>query len=75
MTHSNIYYLFILFIALVSANSNFILILTDDQDVVLNGLNPMENVQKLLANEGAVFTNAVSLCRMNQFWSRFWVSY
>lgn len=45
----------------VSARSNFIVILTDDQDIVLNGLNPMENVKKLLANKGAVFTNAVSL--------------
>lgn len=58
-------------VALVSANSNFILILTDDQDVVLNGLNPMENVQKLLANEGAVFTNAVS--RISRCLNRFMV--
>lgn len=43
-----------------SSNFNFILILTDDQDVVLNGLMPMENVKKLLANEGAIFTNVVS---------------
>ncbi|XP_037025437.1 N-acetylglucosamine-6-sulfatase-like [Bradysia coprophila] len=41
-----------------SADSNFIVILTDDQDIVLNGLNPMENVRKLLANRGALFTNA-----------------
>lgn len=56
--------LFTLFLCLTqasaSADSNFILILTDDQDIVLNGLNPMENVRKLLANKGALFTNAVS---------------
>lgn len=43
-----------------SAHSNFVVILTDDQDVALNGLNPMENVRKLLANRGALFTNVVS---------------
>uniref|UniRef100_A0A1B0GQP8 Sulfatase N-terminal domain-containing protein n=2 Tax=Phlebotomus papatasi TaxID=29031 RepID=A0A1B0GQP8_PHLPP len=37
---------------------NIILILTDDQDVVLNGMLPMTNVQELLAKEGATFINA-----------------
>ncbi len=62
MIHLRICCLFALFLIFTpaTADSNFILILTDDQDVVLNGLSPMENVRKLLANNGAVFTNAVS---------------
>lgn len=37
---------------------NFVIILTDDQDVVLNGLNPMIQTQQLIANRGATFLNA-----------------
>ncbi|KAL5277836.1 GNS family protein [Megaselia abdita] len=37
---------------------NFILIVTDDQDVVLNGLVPMKNVQNLLVKQGITFQNA-----------------
>lgn len=61
MVHLGIYCVLTLlsFRTLVSA-TNFVIVLTDDQDVVLNGLNPMENVKKLLANNGAVFTNVVS---------------
>ncbi|KAJ6636519.1 N-acetylglucosamine-6-sulfatase [Pseudolycoriella hygida] len=60
MTHLSIYNLLTLFLCmtLTSAASNFVLILTDDQDIVLNGLNPMQNVKKLVANNGAVFVNA-----------------
>ncbi|GAB0091512.1 N-acetylglucosamine-6-sulfatase [Sergentomyia squamirostris] len=36
---------------------NIVLIVTDDQDVVLNGMTPMKNVQEL-AKEGATFINA-----------------
>ncbi|XP_055598016.1 N-acetylglucosamine-6-sulfatase-like isoform X2 [Uranotaenia lowii] len=37
---------------------NIVLIVTDDQDVVLKGLNPMKKTQQLIANEGATFVNA-----------------
>uniref|UniRef100_T1GS38 Sulfatase N-terminal domain-containing protein n=1 Tax=Megaselia scalaris TaxID=36166 RepID=T1GS38_MEGSC len=37
---------------------NFLLVVTDDQDVVLNGLVPMKNVQNLLMKEGITFQNA-----------------
>uniref|UniRef100_W8B4N7 N-acetylglucosamine-6-sulfatase n=1 Tax=Ceratitis capitata TaxID=7213 RepID=W8B4N7_CERCA len=37
---------------------NVILILSDDQDVALEGMTPLRQVQKLVGNEGAVFTNA-----------------
>jgi len=43
-----------------SANKpNILLILTDDQDVILDGMFPMKEVQNLVGNEGATFTNAV----------------
>lgn len=41
-----------------TGSPNFILILADDQDVVLNGMVPLRNTQKLLANAGITFTNA-----------------
>uniref|UniRef100_A0A182JMF2 Sulfatase N-terminal domain-containing protein n=1 Tax=Anopheles atroparvus TaxID=41427 RepID=A0A182JMF2_ANOAO len=37
---------------------NFIVILTDDQDIVLQGLTPMTNTQQQIANEGTTFVNA-----------------
>lgn len=37
---------------------NIVLVLTDDQDVVLKGLNPMVQTQQLIANRGATFMNA-----------------
>lgn len=37
---------------------NFVVIITDDQDVVLDGMNPMKNVQRFIANEGVTFTNS-----------------
>lgn len=37
---------------------NFVLILTDDQDIMLNGLMPMTKTLQHLANEGATFANA-----------------
>lgn len=44
---------------------NVILILTDDQDLMLQSMDTMPNVKALLANQGATFTNffvPVSLC-------------
>lgn len=37
---------------------NFVFILTDDQDVVLDGMLPMNNVLKLIGNQGVTLTNA-----------------
>ncbi|XP_050679637.1 N-acetylglucosamine-6-sulfatase-like [Leptidea sinapis] len=37
---------------------NFVLILTDDQDIVLNGMEPLKNVQRLIGNEGTIFNNS-----------------
>lgn len=37
---------------------NFVFILTDDQDVVLNGMIPMSNVMKLIGNHGVTLSNA-----------------
>ncbi|XP_062560664.1 N-acetylglucosamine-6-sulfatase-like [Armigeres subalbatus] len=37
---------------------NIVLILTDDQDIVLKGMNPMTKTQQLVANRGATFLNA-----------------
>ncbi|XP_063595975.1 N-acetylglucosamine-6-sulfatase-like isoform X1 [Penaeus indicus] len=37
---------------------NFVLILTDDQDVVLDGMLPMANVKKLIAREGLTLSNS-----------------
>lgn len=37
---------------------NFVLILTDDQDVVLGGMDPMTNVQRFIGKEGITFTNS-----------------
>ncbi|KAJ8984175.1 hypothetical protein NQ317_017828 [Molorchus minor] len=42
----------------VETKPNFILILTDDQDLLLNGLVPMNRTLKLIANYGKVFENA-----------------
>lgn len=44
----------------VALRPNFLIILTDDQDVVLNGMQPMKLTQQLVANEGVTFVNAVS---------------
>lgn len=38
---------------------NIVLILTDDQDVILNGLVPMDKVRSLIGAKGATFENAV----------------
>jgi N-acetylglucosamine-6-sulfatase len=48
-----------------AARPNIILILTDDQDLMLQSVDAMPNVKKLLAEQGATFTNffvPVSLC-------------
>lgn len=38
---------------------NFVIIMTDDQDIKLNGLLPMKKTHELLSQEGMTFTNAV----------------
>ncbi|CAB3245615.1 unnamed protein product [Arctia plantaginis] len=37
---------------------NFVLILTDDQDIALGGMAPMDNVRRFIASEGVTFTNS-----------------
>ncbi|CAL4098117.1 unnamed protein product, partial [Meganyctiphanes norvegica] len=37
---------------------NFVLILTDDQDIVLGGIDKMKNLQYLIQKEGATFSNS-----------------
>uniref|UniRef100_A0A2M4DKP3 Putative n-acetylglucosamine-6-sulfatase n=1 Tax=Anopheles darlingi TaxID=43151 RepID=A0A2M4DKP3_ANODA len=37
---------------------NFVLVLTDDQDVMLKGMTPMTNTVSHIANQGATFINA-----------------
>lgn len=44
---------------------NIVLILTDDQDVTLNGLVPMNKVNNLIGLNGATFENAV--CNINLY--------
>ncbi|XP_017781522.1 PREDICTED: N-acetylglucosamine-6-sulfatase-like [Nicrophorus vespilloides] len=36
---------------------NFVLVLTDDQDLLLDGLVPLEITRRLIADEGATFSN------------------
>lgn len=38
---------------------NVVLVLTDDQDVTLNGMYPMNKVKNLIGMAGATFANAV----------------
>lgn len=48
---------------------NFIVLLTDDQDLLLNSLEPLKNIEKLIANKGTIFKNAVSEnCEKNFFY-------
>ncbi|RVE39948.1 hypothetical protein evm_015402, partial [Chilo suppressalis] len=37
---------------------NFVIILTDDQDAVLDGMTPMKNVKRFIGSEGVTFTNS-----------------
>ncbi|XP_059050629.1 N-acetylglucosamine-6-sulfatase-like [Achroia grisella] len=54
-------YLLLFFLAQIATcdrKPNFVLILTDDQDVVLGGMNPMKNVRRFIADEGVTFKNS-----------------
>lgn len=60
----------VIFVATVSSSRStveskpkpsFVIVITDDQDVVLNGLLPMKKTQELLSQQGVTFTNAVNL--------------
>ncbi|KPJ11569.1 N-acetylglucosamine-6-sulfatase [Papilio machaon] len=55
-------YLFMLVISSVvcedAIRPNFLIILTDDQDSTLGGMNPMKNVQRFIGDKGVTFKNA-----------------
>ncbi|XP_052738954.1 N-acetylglucosamine-6-sulfatase [Bicyclus anynana] len=55
------YLLFVFLFTQVSCQEkrpNFVVILTDDQDDVLGGMDPMKNVRRFIGNEGTTFTNS-----------------
>ncbi|XP_070491658.1 N-acetylglucosamine-6-sulfatase-like isoform X1 [Chironomus tepperi] len=37
---------------------NFIIFLTDDQDLILNSLEPLKNIEKFVTSKGVIFKNA-----------------
>ncbi|XP_050679635.1 N-acetylglucosamine-6-sulfatase-like [Leptidea sinapis] len=43
---------------LCAKKPNFVIFLTDDQDVALDGMKPMKNVQRLIGNEGTTFNKS-----------------
>ncbi|XP_026755157.2 N-acetylglucosamine-6-sulfatase-like isoform X2 [Galleria mellonella] len=56
-----LYYLLLFYLTqtvMCEKQPNFVLVLTDDQDVVLGGMNPMKNVRRFIAEEGVTFTNS-----------------
>ncbi|CAH0402718.1 unnamed protein product [Chilo suppressalis] len=56
------YIILILFVTPMLSNAekrpNFVIILTDDQDAVLDGMTPMKNVKRFIGSEGVTFTNS-----------------
>ncbi|KAG5684857.1 hypothetical protein PVAND_014067 [Polypedilum vanderplanki] len=56
----NLFILLLLFLSLTSALSkpNFVIILTDDQDLLLDSLKPLQKIEKYLINNGVIFLNA-----------------
>uniref|UniRef100_T1PJN0 Sulfatase n=1 Tax=Musca domestica TaxID=7370 RepID=T1PJN0_MUSDO len=50
--------LFVIDKAILAKRPNVLIILTDDQDVVLDGMHPMRNVKNLIGSAGATFENA-----------------
>lgn len=55
----NLYWFLISYFTLVIASElpNFVIVITDDQDVVVNGMEPMKKTRMLLAEKGATFQN------------------
>ncbi|KAI5634206.1 sulfatase domain-containing protein [Phthorimaea operculella] len=53
-------YLLLSFVSVVVCENkpNFVIVLTDDQDVTLDGMNPMKNVKRFIGDEGITFTNS-----------------
>ena len=52
---------------------SFVLILTDDQDVVLEGMRPMQHTKMLVAEQGLTLTNAFvasPLCCPSRYFSK-----
>lgn len=40
-------------------SQNFLIILTDDQDVLLKSLMPLKKIENYLTSQGVIFSNAV----------------
>lgn len=59
--------LFVIDKAILAKRPNVLIILTDDQDVVLDGMHPMRNVKNLIGSAGATFENAVSHVKILHF--------
>lgn len=38
---------------------NFLIVITDDQDLLLKSLEPLKKIDNLLTNKGVIFSNAV----------------
>ncbi|XP_058808699.1 N-acetylglucosamine-6-sulfatase-like [Phymastichus coffea] len=60
---------FALWLTATCSGKNIVLIITDDQDSVLNGMEPMQFTRKLIANEGVEFKKAfaaVPICCPNR---------
>lgn len=45
----------------VNDKPNILLILSDDQDITLEGMTPMRQAQKLISKAGAQFSHAVGI--------------
>lgn len=43
--------------------NNFVLLVTDDQDLILNSLEPLKQIEEQLTSKGTIFKNAVSIER------------
>lgn len=60
----SIFFTFVVILSILKvvtcSSPNIVVILTDDQDLLLESLNYLPKIEKLLVNKGAKFSNAVS---------------
>ncbi|XP_011636259.1 N-acetylglucosamine-6-sulfatase-like isoform X2 [Pogonomyrmex barbatus] len=55
--HLAFFFFLLNYLSLSLASKNIVLIVTDDQDSVLDGMTPMTNVLNLIGHQGATFAN------------------